>query len=201
MPHVQKLRPGAKLPHPPRGPAPRQDRPVDGQRVFDVTADGTEGLVAATAADGTPMGVAGRAAAETDKAARRGPDAIVSSDAPFGPGCGHPGWHRHFPTVTADERIALETEDLLPASVAWEWTGDQEEQAEGMGFLDPLGLMFVILPAPFDTFRTSILVLLAVIPSTAGVLIEMLRGQSKSRSSWQAQAWTRRPGSSGTTSS
>ncbi|WP_339645258.1 efflux RND transporter permease subunit [Jannaschia helgolandensis] len=86
--------------------------------------------------------------------------------------------------VTANERIALITEqlqsdDLLPASVAWEWTGDQEEQAEseaflGQAFIGALGLMFVILLAQFNSIYNSVLVLLAVILSTTGVLVGML---------------------------
>ncbi|MCB2140377.1 MAG: efflux RND transporter permease subunit, partial [Rhodobacteraceae bacterium] len=59
--------------------------------------------------------------------------------------------------VNANERIAvvtkwLEEENPLPAGVDWQWTGDQEEQAESQAFLmkafaGALGLMFVILLA------------------------------------------------------
>jgi multidrug efflux pump len=86
--------------------------------------------------------------------------------------------------LTANERIAhltewLETERPFPAGVAWEWTGDQEDQAESQAFLGTafagaLGLMFIILLAQFNSFYNSVLVLLAVVLSTTGVLIGML---------------------------
>ena len=86
--------------------------------------------------------------------------------------------------VTANERIAeitewIETENPFPASVSWTWAGDQEEQAESQAFLSQafgaaLGLMFIILLAQFNSVYNAVLVLLAVILSTAGVLIGML---------------------------
>ena len=86
--------------------------------------------------------------------------------------------------VTPNERIEqltqwIETQAQFPESVAWEWAGDQEEQAEsqaflGQAFLAALGLMFIILLAQFNSFYNSILVLVAVILSTTGVLIGML---------------------------
>ncbi|MDG3042747.1 efflux RND transporter permease subunit [Roseicyclus marinus] len=86
--------------------------------------------------------------------------------------------------VNANERIAvltewLQTENPFPASVSWEWAGDQEDQAESQAFLGQafgaaLGLMFIILLAQFNSVYNSILVLLAVILSTTGVLIGML---------------------------
>ncbi len=86
--------------------------------------------------------------------------------------------------MNPNERIAeltgwLETERPLPASVSWEWTGDQEDQAESQAFLTQafagaLGLMFIILLAQFNAVYDSILVLTAVVLSTAGVLIGML---------------------------
>ncbi|TDT77508.1 multidrug efflux pump [Litoreibacter halocynthiae] len=86
--------------------------------------------------------------------------------------------------INANERIAyitdwLETEKPLPASVTFEWAGDTEEEAEsqaflGNAFLAALGLMFVILLAQFNSFYNSVLVLLAVVLSTTGVLIGML---------------------------
>ena len=86
--------------------------------------------------------------------------------------------------INANERIALltewlETENPLPAGMAWEWTGDQEEQAESAAFLQvgfsaALGLMFIILLAQFNSFYNATLVLLAVVLSTTGVLIGML---------------------------
>ncbi|MGI1663494.1 efflux RND transporter permease subunit [Palleronia sp. KMU-117] len=86
--------------------------------------------------------------------------------------------------LTANERIAhltewLEAERPFPTGVTWEWTGDQEDQAESQAFLGTafagaLGLMFIILLAQFNSFYNSVLVLLAVVLSTAGVLIGML---------------------------
>ncbi|MGR3570819.1 efflux RND transporter permease subunit [Brevirhabdus sp.] len=86
--------------------------------------------------------------------------------------------------ITASERIAvLDTwlaEDAdLPAGISYEWTGDQEEQAESQAFLQTaflgaLGLMFVILLAQFNSIYNSVLVLLAVVLSTTGVLIGMM---------------------------
>ena len=85
--------------------------------------------------------------------------------------------------VTPSERIEtitnwLETKPFA-AGLEWEWTGDQEDQAESQAFLGnafaaALGLMFIILLAQFNSFYNSVLVLLAVILSTAGVLIGML---------------------------
>ena len=85
--------------------------------------------------------------------------------------------------INANERIALLGEwlagDPFPASVGWEWTGDREEQAESEAFLSKafagaLGLMFIILLAQFNSFYNSVLVLLAVVMSTTGVLIGMM---------------------------
>ena len=89
--------------------------------------------------------------------------------------------------VTPSERIATLTRWLqdaradgtLPASVSWEWTGDQEDQEESASFLisafsAALALMFIILLAQFNSFYNALLVLLAVVLSTAGVLIGML---------------------------
>jgi multidrug efflux pump len=84
--------------------------------------------------------------------------------------------------INANERIAelttwLDTNPL--PGVDWEWTGDQEEQAESEAFLSSafmaaLGLMFIILLAQFNSFYNAVLVLLAVVLSTTGVLIGML---------------------------
>ncbi len=86
--------------------------------------------------------------------------------------------------VNAAEKIAeitewLEAEQRLPAGIDWEWKGDQEDQADSMAFLGQafagaLGLMFVILLAQFNSFYNSVLVLLAVVLSTVGVLIGMM---------------------------
>ncbi len=86
--------------------------------------------------------------------------------------------------ITPGERIAvltewLETEAELPAGVSWEWTGDQEDEAESQAFLSQaflgaLFLMFIILLAQFNSFYNAILVLVAVVLSTTGVLIGMM---------------------------
>ncbi|MGJ8612062.1 MAG: efflux RND transporter permease subunit, partial [Octadecabacter sp.] len=85
--------------------------------------------------------------------------------------------------VNGNERIAALTQWLdtnpFPASINYEWTGDQEDQAESGQFLmtafaGALALMFIILLAQFNSVYNSILVLLAVILSTTGVLIGML---------------------------
>ncbi|EKE71900.1 efflux RND transporter permease subunit [Celeribacter baekdonensis] len=86
--------------------------------------------------------------------------------------------------ITATERIEtltkwLESEATLPNSVTWEWTGDDEEQKETgaflvKGFSAALALMFIILLAQFNSFYNSVLVLMAVVMSTAGVLVGLL---------------------------
>lgn len=86
--------------------------------------------------------------------------------------------------INGNERIQaitgwLETEAELPPGVAWEWTGDMVDQAESQAFLMSafgvaLALMFVILLAQFNSFYNAVLVLLAVVLSTAGVLVGML---------------------------
>ena len=89
----------------------------------------------------------------------------------------------HFALVNPNERITVLTEwlntDPFAKTITWEWTGDQEDQAESQAFLSnaflaALGLMFVILLAQFNSFYNSVLVLLAVILSTTGVLIGMM---------------------------
>ncbi len=98
-------------------------------------------------------------------------DAIAASDVGIVP-------------VTGNERIEvltewLDSENPLPPGVEWEWTGDQEDQEESQAFLQvgfsaALGLMFIILLAQFNSFYNAVLVLLAVVLSTTGVLIGML---------------------------
>lgn len=85
--------------------------------------------------------------------------------------------------VTPAERIATLTDWIdstgLPEGISYEWTGDQEDEAEsqaflGQAFIGALGLMFIILLAQFNSVYNSILVLLAVVLSTTGVLIGMM---------------------------
>ncbi len=105
------------------------------------------------------------------------------------PGLTKPGPEGNPIPINPNERIETLTEWLnsekpFPASVAWEWTGDQEDQAESGAFLmkafaGALGLMFIILLAQFNSVYNAILVLLAVVLSTTGCLIGMLvMGQS-----------------------
>ncbi|WP_170399953.1 efflux RND transporter permease subunit [Ruegeria arenilitoris] len=88
-----------------------------------------------------------------------------------------------FALVNPNERIAVLTEwlntDPFSNAISWEWTGDQEDQEESgaflqSAFLGALGLMFVILLAQFNSLYNSVLVLLAVVLSTTGVLIGMI---------------------------
>ncbi|WP_378213312.1 efflux RND transporter permease subunit [Aquicoccus sp. G2-2] len=85
--------------------------------------------------------------------------------------------------LTANERITTLTKWLesnpFPSDVTWQWTGDQDDQAESETFLQTafagaLALMFIILLAQFNSVYNSVLVLLAVVLSTTGVLIGML---------------------------
>ncbi len=166
---------------------------VDQQRYFDVRADvvagmqklvdgsggvaafvrpadmaGADAEAATIEIDGATFAVASLGEDTTLEAVRAGlADATLSAQA-----------------INANERIAvvtewLEAEDPLPQGVAWDWTGDQEDQAESQAFLmqafvGALGLMFIILLAQFNSFYNAVLVLLAVVLSTAGCLIGML---------------------------
>ena len=85
--------------------------------------------------------------------------------------------------INATERIetlnAWLATNPLPQGVSWAWTGDQEDQAEagaflGKAFAGALGLMFIILLAQFNSVYNAVLVLLAVVLSTTGVLIGMM---------------------------
>ncbi len=86
--------------------------------------------------------------------------------------------------VNPNERIEtltkwLEAENPLPLGVEYEWTGDTEDEAESQAFLSSaftaaLGLMFIILLAQFNSFYNAVLVLLAVVLSTTGVLWGMM---------------------------
>ena len=153
---------------------------VNQQRYFDVLADVRPNLVRIVDAAGETQRVLRRAdvvprehaSGSDDYRAARATLAEIEAN----------GW-RQVP-ITATERIAaltewLETENPLPAQVGWEWTGEQQDQEESTQFLmvafsAALGLMFVILLTQFNSFYNSVLVLLAVVLSSAGVLIGML---------------------------
>ncbi|MBT0957164.1 efflux RND transporter permease subunit [Alphaproteobacteria bacterium KMM 3653] len=181
-----------------RKPTPKlgQIDRVDQQRIFDVKADVLPGLSKL---------VTGAAEEEVTLATVRAMDDAAGADAltlpgqeggfalfALGEGVSRADLDRAIDegevrvvAVNANERVAEITKWLasdpspLPASVSYEWTGDQEDQAESGQFLmsafaGALGLMFIILLAQFNSFYNAVLVLLAVILSTAGVLIGML---------------------------
>ncbi|MFP4044491.1 MAG: efflux RND transporter permease subunit [Rhodosalinus sp.] len=142
---------------------------VDQTRYLDVKADVADGLVKVAAADGSDLGVMPAAEAEARIAEAATGTAWAGASA--------------IP-VNANERIEtltewLQTESPLPDGIDWEWTGDQEDQQESGAFLmqafaGALALMFIILLAQFNSIYNSVLVLLAVVLSTTGVLIGML---------------------------
>jgi len=141
---------------------------VDQKRFFDVKAAVAPGLAKITPTDGGEPTLVPVAATTADPALAERISRGTVTVTPVNP----------------NERIAvltewLESERPLPAGVDWEWTGDQEDQAESQAFLmsafgAALGLMFIILLAQFNSFYNAVLVLLAVILSTTGVLIGML---------------------------
>ncbi len=152
-----------------RDPEPRlaEINRYNAQRYFDVRGDAETGLVKVVNDNGVIIEQAIPAANFDSDAAQ---DNLKERDLSIVP-------------INPNERIAHITDYLsqapLPASVSWEWTGDQEEQAEsqaflGQAFVGALGLMFIILLAQFNSIYNSILVLLAVVLSTTGVLIGML---------------------------
>ncbi|WP_424942861.1 efflux RND transporter permease subunit [Aliiroseovarius crassostreae] len=134
---------------------------VDQSRYYDVKAGVESDLVKLVAADGTEQFVS---VTEADQIQKDIPDLTRIA-------------------VTPAERIAAITawieEVGLPDGVTYEWTGDQEDEAEsqaflGQAFIGALFLMFIILLAQFNSFYNSVLVLLAVVLSTTGVLIGMM---------------------------
>ncbi|WP_394152656.1 efflux RND transporter permease subunit [Loktanella salsilacus] len=151
-----------------RQPVPKlaQIDRVDQQRYFDVKAGVAADMVVLTGADGVVTALP-QARYDADEAAQ----ALVADG------------DLTLQVLNANERIAALTDWLdtapLPAGVAWEWTGDQEDQAESGAFLQTaftgaLMLMFIILLAQFNSVYNAVLVLLAVVLSVAGVLVGML---------------------------
>ena len=169
---------------------------VDQQRFYDVKADIAPGLlkiVTGTPRTGETSLALARAPSEDEPAGGpllERPDGTRLHIISFSEGESLDSLRAAFETgeahvvpINANERIATLTEwletDPLPANIGWEWTGDQEEQEESQAFLSSaflgaLGLMFIILLAQFNSFYNSILVLLAVVLSTTGVLIGMM---------------------------
>ncbi|HSG36869.1 MAG TPA: efflux RND transporter permease subunit, partial [Paracoccaceae bacterium] len=152
-----------------RKPVPQlaQISRVDQTRFFDIQAGAATGLVKLTDSDG-----AIRIISEAD----------LNADADLLAQIGDGKMTREI--VNANERIEtitewLDTPGTLPAGISYSWQGDFADQAESIAFLQvafagALGLMFIILLAQFNSFYNSVLVLLAVILSTAGVLVGMI---------------------------
>jgi len=150
------------------------------QRFFDVKADAASDLMSVVNDDGSiarlvpvaavdaRLHAAGSEAAQAAESARA---AIIDAG-------------QHLVPVTPSERIAalsqwLQNESPLPEGINWQWTGEQQDQEESTAFLGgafaaAMGLMFIILLAQFNSFYNSVLVLVAVVLSTAGVLIGMI---------------------------
>ncbi|WP_298842674.1 efflux RND transporter permease subunit [uncultured Roseobacter sp.] len=167
---------------------------IDQKRYFDVKADVAPGLmkvVETVAAGGTEtsttLAMLRPAGADADFTSLDRTTYKVTDRTPAGQDrdleAGVSAGELRLIPVNPNERIALLTEWLdtnpLPDSISWEWTGDQEEQAESGAFLQKaflaaLGLMFIILLAQFNSFYNALLVLLAVVLSTTGVLIGMI---------------------------
>ncbi len=169
---------------------------IDQQRYYDVKADVEPGLskVVADGPDGTEQRLAIVRAvedgAEPSTASVTGSDGTVyelfqltGADTIDDLRAAIDDRGARFALVNPNERIAVLTEWLntgpFSNAVSWEWTGDQEDQEESgaflmNAFLGALGLMFVILLAQFNSFYNSVLVLLAVVLSTTGVLIGMI---------------------------
>ena len=166
---------------------------VDQVRFFDVKSDVLDGLQKLTSTDtvnGTDVEVIAatlRPSARGEITADDGQTYTVLSLGESGRGVDlqaamEAGDLRLIP-VNPTERIAeltkwLDTGPFAPGIEA-EWTGDQEDQAEsgaflGQAFLGALGLMFIILLAQFNSVYNALLVLVAVVLSTAGVMIGML---------------------------
>ncbi|NDR54952.1 efflux RND transporter permease subunit [Aliiruegeria sabulilitoris] len=151
-----------------RQPVPKLSRidRVDSQRYFDVKADVTSGLVKLVNTDGEIVEIMPATTAQTNAAMRISEQGLTVAP------------------ITATERITLltewmENEQPFGPDIGWQWTGDEEEQQESQEFLSKafgaaLGLMFIILLTQFNSIYNSVLVLLAVVLSTSGVLIGML---------------------------
>ncbi|PIE13879.1 MAG: acriflavine resistance protein B [Rhodobacterales bacterium] len=140
---------------------------VDQKRYFDIKAGVEDGLTVLSHADSGAIEVIETALWDADPDLRAAKTNDGFTAAP----------------LTANERIETLTKWIeanpLPRGLEWEWTGDQDAQAESQAFLvyafsGALAMMFVILLAQFNSFYNSVLVLLAVVLSTAGVLIGML---------------------------
>ncbi|SFC57126.1 efflux RND transporter permease subunit [Tropicimonas isoalkanivorans] len=153
-----------------RQPVPklaRIDR-VDGRRTYDLKADVAPNLVKLVNGAGETVEVVHASDPDTRPSVAE----MIERD------------NLSVVPINATERIGLLTgwltsEEPLPEGIGWQWTGDQEEQEESQAFLmsafaGALGLMFVILLTQFNSLYNAVLVLLAVVLSTTGVLIGMI---------------------------
>ena len=156
---------------------------VDQKRHFDIKAGVREGLVKFVS-DGATVGYGTEAASGPGDLSLRGTGyELTQVEGDADPAALAENGALQVVPVNANERIAaltawLET-DPLPQGVSWEWTGDQEEEADSQAFLSQafsaaLALMFIILLAQFNSFYNAVLVLLAVVLSTAGVFLGMI---------------------------
>ncbi|MFV0336112.1 MAG: efflux RND transporter permease subunit [Tropicimonas sp.] len=151
-----------------RRPVPKLARidHVDGERYYDVKADIRSGFVRLVDGAGETIDILPAAEVKGSQAARIRAEGLGTVP------------------ITATERIALLTEWIeaeapFGPDIGWQWTGDEEEQRDSQAFLSKafmgaLGLMFIILLTQFNSLYNSVLVLLAVVLSTSGVLIGML---------------------------
>ena len=156
---------------------------VDQKRYFDVKADVAPGLMKLVDPKGEILAIARPAGDDANLRAIDGTPYRVAANADRDLQDGLNSGDLRLIPVNPNERIEvlsawLATEPL-PDGVSFEWTGDREEEAESGAFLQSafsaaLGLMFIILLAQFNSFYNSLLVLLAVVLSTTGVLIGML---------------------------
>ena len=155
---------------------------VDQKRYYDVKADVEPNLSKVVNSDGEQV-----AMARPDPSAPDGETAyLFTSDLPTSEiEAGLDDQSLTIVPVNPNERIEVLTQWLesdanpFPASLEWEWTGDQEDQEESGAFLSQafagaLGLMFIILLAQFNSFYNAFLVLTAVVLSVTGCLIGML---------------------------
>ncbi|MCG7492539.1 efflux RND transporter permease subunit [Thalassobius sp. Cn5-15] len=156
---------------------------VEQKRYFDVKAAVADGLVKASL-NGETLGILrGVEEGGTLTAASGQSYTIIDSADPDALAQAFADDVAQITFITPAERIEalttwLDTRPFGPG-IEWEWTGDQEDEKESQAFLSSafiaaLALMFVILLAQFNSFYNSVLVLLAVILSTTGVLIGML---------------------------
>ena len=155
---------------------------VDQKRYFDIKAGVADGLVTLLE-DDEPVAVAQIADEEAMGAARYSVTAVIGNRTSEDINALIADGEITEALINPNERISVLTTWLetapFPNSVSWEWTGDQEDQAESGAFLQTafagaLGLMFIILLAQFNSFYNAVLVLIAVVMSTAGSLVGML---------------------------